>query len=391
MSLSHRVQQLSPSPTLAITAKAKELRSQGYDVISLGAGEPDFNTPDHIIEAAYKAMKDGLTKYTAAAGIQELREAICRKLEEDNQLHYSPNQVVVCTGAKHALYNIFQTIINPGDEVLIPVPYWVTYPEQVKLAGGVPVFIEGREENGFKVQPEQIEQAITEKTKAIVINSPNNPTGNVYSKSELSRLAEVIVSHDLFIISDEIYEKLIYDDAEHVSIASLGREVFDRTFVVNGVSKPYSMTGWRIGYVAGATTYIKAMADLSSQSVSNSTTIAQYAALAAISGPQETLHNMKAEFKRRRDTTYSLLCQLPGLTCLEPKGAFYLFPNVKEAVENSPYDSADAWAEALLEEEKVAIIPGSSFGSPDNIRISYATSLDLLEAGMARIKRFLER
>jgi aspartate aminotransferase len=391
LTLSDRVKQLTPSSTLAITAKAKELRAQGHDVIGLGAGEPDFNTPDHIIEAAYEAMKQGLTKYTAAAGVIELREAVCQKLKDDNQLSYEPNQIVICSGAKHALYNIFQALINPGDEVLIPTPYWVSYPEQVKLAEGVPVLIEGKEENGFKIQPEQIEQAITPKTKAIILNSPSNPTGSIYTKDELSRLAEVILAHNVFVISDEIYEKLIYDGADHVSIASLGPDLFERTFVVNGVSKPYSMTGWRIGYVAGPTTYIRAMADLSSHSTSNPTTIAQYAALAAISGTQEPLHNMKVEFKRRRDTILPLLRQLPGVTCLEPQGAFYLFPNVKAAVEASPFATVDEWASALLEQEKVALVPGSGFGAADNVRISYATSLDVLEEGVARIKRFLER
>lgn len=391
MSLAERVSNITPSSTLAITAKAKELKEQGHDVIGLGAGEPDFNTPDHIIDAAYQAMKEGQTKYTAAAGIPALRQAICNKLLSDNQLSYQPNQIVVCTGAKHALYNIFQVLLNPGDEVIVPTPYWVSYPEQVKLASGIPVHVEGKEEQDFKVSPAQIEQAITEKTKAIIINSPSNPTGSIYDRAELEAIAEVCVKHDLFIISDEIYEKLIYGEAEHVSIASFSKEVYDRTFVVNGMSKPYSMTGWRIGYAAGPVKYIKVITDLSSHSTSNPTSISQYAALAALEGTQEPLEMMKKEFKKRRDIILPLLRELPGVTCLEPKGAFYLFPNVSKAIEKSPYSSAEEWAEALLEEEKVAIIPGSGFGAPDNIRISYATSLDVLEEGMRRIKRFLQR
>lgn len=391
MSLSERVSTLTPSSTLAITAKAKELKAQGFDVVGLGAGEPDFNTPEHIIEAAIKSMHEGQTKYTPAEGILPLREAICQKLLEDNQLKYTPKQIIVCSGAKHALYNIFQVIINPGDEVIIPTPYWVSYPEQVKLAGGHPVYVEGKEENGFKVTPEQIQQAVTSKTKAIIINSPSNPTGSIYDKAELEALAEVCLKNDLFILSDEIYEKLIYGDAEHVSIASLSPELYERTFVVNGMSKPYSMTGWRIGYAAGPEKYIRAMVDLSSHSTSNPTSIAQYGALAALVGTQEPLEMMKKEFAQRRDVTLALLNELPGVSCLEPKGAFYLFPNVSEAVKNSAYSTTDEWVAALLEEEKVALVPGSGFGAPDNIRISYATSLDVLKEGVKRIERFLKK
>jgi aspartate aminotransferase len=391
MSLSDRVSTITPSSTLAITAKAKELKAEGHDVIGLGAGEPDFNTPEHIIDAASKAMQEGHTKYTPAAGIPELKKAICTKLLTDNQLNYQPNQIIVCSGAKHALYNIFQAIVNPGDEVIIPTPYWVSYPEQVKLAGGVPVYVEGKEGNQFKVSPDQIKQAISSKTKAIIINSPSNPTGSIYCKTELEAIADVCVNNGLFIVSDEIYEKLTYGDAEHISIASLSKEVYERTFVVNGMSKPYSMTGWRIGYAAGPATYIKAMSDLSSHSISNPTSVAQYGALAALEGTQEPLLMMKKEFEHRRNTILPLLQELPGVTCMEPKGAFYLFPNVSEAVQNSPYASSDEWVAALLEEEKVALIPGSGFGAPDNIRISYATSLDVIEEGVRRIKRFLQK
>jgi aspartate aminotransferase len=391
MSLANRVLNLSPSSTLAITARAKALRAEGHDVIGLGAGEPDFNTPEHILEAAWRAMKEGHTKYTPAAGILPLRQAIQEKLKQDNNLSYSVDQIVVCCGAKHALYNIFQVLINKGDEVIIPTPYWVSYPEQVKLAEGVPVFVEGKEENQFKITPEQLEQVITSRSKAIIINSPSNPTGSLYSKTELAALAEVCLKHNLFIISDEIYEKLIYGDAEHFSIASLSEELLKKTFVVNGVSKPYSMTGWRIGYVAGPQPYMKAIDDLASHSTSNPTSIAQYAALAALEGTQEPLVEMKKAFKQRRDRVYDSLVKMPGVSCVMPQGAFYLFPNVRQVVEKSPYQSADEWAEALLEKEKVALVPGSGFGAPDNVRISYATSLEALEEAMNRIRRFIEQ
>ena len=391
MSLSERVSTLTPSSTLAITAKAKALREQGHDVIGLGAGEPDFNTPEHIIEAAYQAMREGHTKYTPAAGIAELRQAICRKLKQDNDLDYTPEQVVVCAGAKHALYNIFQVIVNPGDEVIIPAPYWVSYPEQVKLAGGQPVIIEGRENNAFKITPEQLEQAITPKTKAVIINSPSNPTGSLYTKKELEKIAQVCLQHDLFVVSDEIYEKLIYGAVAHVSIASLSADIIERTFVVNGMSKPYAMTGWRMGYVAGPSKYMKAMSGLVSHSTSNPTSFAQYGALAALEGTQEPLARMRQEFQQRRDTVLPLLRELPGVTCVEPQGAFYLFPNVKAAVEQSPYDNTDDWAKALLDEAKVALVPGTGFGAPDNVRISYATSLEALQEAIRRIAQFLEK
>ncbi|GAB7387565.1 aspartate transaminase AspB [Bacillaceae bacterium] len=390
MKLSERVSKLSPSPTLAITAKAKELKSQGFDVVGLGAGEPDFNTPEHIIAAAVKAMKEGHTKYTPSAGIMELRKAICEKLKKDNGLSYEPGQIMVANGAKHVLYNVFQAVLDPGDEVIVPSPYWVSYPEQVKLAGGNPVFIEGREENEFKITPEQIEAAVTPRTKGIIINSPNNPTGSIYTRDELEDIARVCVKHELLIVSDEIYEKLIYDGHEHVSIASLGPEAYARTVVINGVSKPYSMTGWRIGYAAGDEKLIKAMTDLSSHSTSNPVTFAQYGAIEALTGTQEPLHRMKAEFERRRNRVVELLNEVEGIRCAKPKGAFYVFANVAEAVKKGGYASVDEWAEALLEKEKVAVVPGTGFGAPNHMRISYAASLELLEEGIRRIKRFVE-
>ncbi|WP_027417534.1 pyridoxal phosphate-dependent aminotransferase [Aneurinibacillus terranovensis] len=390
MNLSQRVEQVTPSKTLAITAKAKELKSQGFDVVGLGAGEPDFNTPQHIIDAAVKAMEEGQTKYTAASGIIELKKAICEKLADDNGLSYQPSQILVTNGAKHALYNLFQALLNPGDEVIIPIPYWVSYPEMVVLAEGVPVFIEGKEENEFKVTPEQIEAAITPKTRAFILNSPSNPTGSIYRKEELKAIADVCLRHHILIVSDEIYEKLIYDGLEHVSIASLSQAAYENTVVINGMSKPYSMTGWRIGYAAGNEQLIKAMTNLSSHSTSNPTTFAQYGALAALKGSQEPLRVMKEEFDKRRRAITELMNDIEGVYCTMPKGAFYLFANVSEAMQKGGFTNVDEWAQALLEKEYVALIPGSGFGAPHHVRISYATSLEQLQEGAARIKRFVE-
>ncbi len=392
MKLSKRVQQLSPSPTLAITATAKSLKQQGYDVIGLGAGEPDFNTPEHIMQAAKEAMDAGHTKYTASGGIPELKKAIVDKLQRDNGLTYEPNQITVATGAKHALYNLFQAIIDPGDEVIIPAPYWVSYIEQVKLAGGEAVVIEGKESNSFKITPEQLKEAITERTKAVLINSPSNPTGMVYFEDELRALGEVCVEHDLLVVSDEIYEHLIYDEGvKHVSIASLSKELYDRTIIINGVSKTYSMTGWRIGFAAGPADIIKAMTDLASHSTSNPTSIAQYAAIAALNGTHEPVEVMKKAFVERRDYVVDRLNQIPGFTCLKPPGAFYAFVNIREALEQSgKYQTPDEWASALLEKELVAVVPGSGFGSNDHMRISYATSMEQLEKALDRIERFVK-
>ncbi|WP_134699020.1 pyridoxal phosphate-dependent aminotransferase [Ammoniphilus sp. YIM 78166] len=390
MRLSQRVKQLSPSTTLAITAKANELKKQGIDVVGLGAGEPDFNTPQHIIDAAVEAMQEGKTKYTAAAGIPELREAICKKLKDDNGLTYSPAQISVANGAKHVLYNIFQAILDPGDEVIVPIPYWVSYPEQVLLADGQPVFVEGKESNEFKITAEQLREAITDRTQAVIINSPSNPTGTVYSREELQAIADVCIEKGILMISDEIYEKLIYDGAEHVSVASLSEAAYNHTIVVNGMSKPYSMTGWRIGYAAGSKELIDAINNLSSHSTSNPTTFAQYGALEALRGTQEPLEMMKKEFEQRRNAVVELLNSIDGIHCVKPKGAFYIFANVSEAVKKGGYANTDEWAKVLLEKEYVALIPGSGFGAPNHIRISYATSMAQLEKGIERIKRFVE-
>lgn len=391
MEFANRVKTLTPSATLEITAKAKSLRQQGHDVIGLGAGEPDFNTPEHILDAANKAMREGFTKYTPSGGIPELKLAIVAKLKQEQALDYNKNQVIVTTGAKHALFTLFQVILNPRDEVIVPSPYWVSYPEQVKLAEGIPVVVNAREENQFKITPEQLEGAITEKTKAVIINSPSNPTGMVYSKEELEKIGEVCKKHNILVVSDEIYEKLIYSTDPHVSIAEISKDLKERTVIINGVSKSHSMTGWRIGYAIGNADIIKAMTNLASHSTSNPTSIAQFAALAAYDSSQEKVEEMRQAFRQRLNKLYELITDIPGISCIKPKGAFYLFPNVKEAARKNGFDSVDEWVKALLEEEKVALVPGSGFGAPDNVRLSYATSLDQLEEAAKRIERFVNK
>ncbi|OLS40267.1 pyridoxal phosphate-dependent aminotransferase [Bacillus sp. MRMR6] len=388
--LANRVLSLTPSTTLAITAKAKELKEQGVDVIGLGAGEPDFNTPQHILDAAVQSMEQGHTKYTPSAGLPALKKVIISKFKQDQNIHYNMNEIIVGNGAKHVLYTLFQVLLNEGDEVIIPIPYWVSYPEQVKLAGGVPVYVEGLESNSFKITPEQLADTITDKTRAIIINSPSNPTGVIYSEEELSELGKICLEHDILIVSDEIYEKLIYGENKHVSIAQLSPELREQTIIVNGVSKSHSMTGWRIGYAAGNKEIIEAMTNLASHSTSNPTTTAQYASIAAYNGPQEPVAVMRQAFEERLEIIYSKLTAIPGFTCVKPQGAFYLYPNVKQAAKLTGYEDVDAFVEALLVEAKVAVIPGSGFGTPDNIRLSYATSLDQLEQAVARIHQFVE-
>ncbi|WP_065409245.1 pyridoxal phosphate-dependent aminotransferase [Pseudobacillus wudalianchiensis] len=387
--LAQRVKALTPSTTLAITAKAKEMKAQGIDVIGLGAGEPDFNTPEHIIEAAYESLKKGQTKYTPSGGLPELKDAIIGKFEKDQDLTYKRSEIIVTVGAKHALYTLFQVILDEGDEVIIPTPYWVSYPEQVKLADGTPVYVEGKEENHFKITPEQLESVITPKTKAVIINSPSNPTGMIYSREELEALGEVALKHNIWIISDEIYEKLVYGENKHVSIAEISPALKEQTIIINGVSKSHSMTGWRIGYAVGNEQVIKAMTDLASHSTSNPTAVSQYGTIAAYEGTQEPVEEMKKAFEERLNIIHSKLNEIPGVSCLKPQGAFYLFPNVKEAAKLTGFSDVDGFVKALLEDAKVAVIPGSGFGSPDNIRLSYATSLDLLEAAVARIAEYV--
>jgi aspartate aminotransferase len=388
--LANRVNALTPSTTLAITAKAKELKDQGEDVIGLGAGEPDFNTPQHILDAAVQSMNQGHTKYTPSAGLPTLKKAIIGKLERDQGLLYKPSEIIVANGAKHALYTLFQVLLNEGDEVIIPTPFWVSYPEQVKLAGGKPIYVEGSEAVQFKITPDQLENAITEKTKAVIINSPSNPTGVIYSEAELFELGEICIKHNILIVSDEIYEKLIYGEGEHVSIAQLSPELKEQTIIINGVSKSHSMTGWRIGYAAGNQEIIEAMTNLASHSTSNPTTTAQYATIAAYNGSQDSVEEMRKAFANRLEIIYDKLVAISGFTCVKPQGAFYLYPNVKEAAEITGFKDVDSFVEALLVEAKVAVVPGSGFGTPDNIRLSYATSLEQLEIAVERIQKFVE-
>ncbi|PGL71928.1 pyridoxal phosphate-dependent aminotransferase [Bacillus sp. AFS055030] len=390
MKLAKRVSALTPSTTLAITAKAKEMKDQGIDVIGLGAGEPDFNTPVEIIEEAYSAMLKGQTKYTPSNGLPALRKTICDKLLNDQGLTYSPGEVVVTNGAKHALYTLFQAILDPGHEVIIPTPYWVSYPEQVILAEGVPVFIEGYEHQQFKVTPEQIEAAITENTKAIIINSPSNPTGMIYNEEELKAIGEICLKHDILIVSDEIYEKLVYDGAKHVSIASLSPELKEQTIIINGVSKSHSMTGWRIGYAVGNKEIINAMTNLASHSTSNPTTMAQIATIKAYELGDGPVEEMRVAFEDRLNKTYERLISIPGFSCVKPNGAFYLFPNVTEAAKMAGYQNVDEFSTELLEKANVAVIPGSGFGSPNNIRLSYATSQEQLDKALDRIEQFMK-
>ncbi len=388
--LAERVKTLTPSTTLAITAKAKALKAEGIDVIGLGAGEPDFNTPRNILDAAIDSMEKGLTKYTPAGGLPVLKQAIIDKLQRDNNLTYAQNEVMVGVGAKHVLYTLFQVLLNEGDEVIIPIPYWVSYPEQVKIAGGVPVYVEATAAQNYKMTPEQLRNAITPKTKAVIINSPSNPTGMIYSKEELTALAAVAVEKDILIVSDEIYEKLVYGGVKHFSIAEVSEEVKARTIVVNGVAKSHSMTGWRIGYGAGDAAIIKAMTDLASHSTSNATTTAQYAAIEAYNGPQDAVEEMRQAFEARLEKVFPQVEAIPGFSVIRPQGAFYLLPDVTEAAQKTGFASVDEFASALLTEANVAVIPGSGFGAPRTIRLSYATSLDLIEEAIRRIDTFVK-
>ncbi|MDW0111598.1 pyridoxal phosphate-dependent aminotransferase [Sporosarcina saromensis] len=388
--LANRVSTLSPSTTLAITAKAKEMKEAGIDVIGLGAGEPDYNTPANILEAAYASMQEGKTKYTPSGGLPALKDAVIEKLKHDQGLDYSRAEIMIGIGAKHVLYTLFQVILDPEDEVIIPTPYWVSYPEQVKLAGGKPVFVDSTSSSQFKVTATQIKEAVTDKTKAVIINSPGNPTGMIYSRQELEQIASVCQEKDIWIISDEIYEKLIYGTEQHVSIAQLSQDAKDRTFIINGVSKSHSMTGWRIGYIAGDKEVVSAMTNLASHSTSNPTTTSQYATIEAYNGPQDAVEEMRKDFESRLERIYPQLVAIPGFKVIKPQGAFYLLPEVSEAMEKTGFSSVDDFAAALLTEAKVAVIPGSGFGSPNTIRLSYATSIDLLEEAVSRIHSFVK-
>ncbi|MEH2168836.1 MAG: pyridoxal phosphate-dependent aminotransferase [Nostoc sp.] len=385
MKLAARVSQVTPSLTLAIAAKAKALKVEGIDVCSFSAGEPDFDTPAHIKAAAVKALDDGKTKYGAAAGEPKLREAIAHKLKIDNGLDYKSENVIVTNGGKHSLYNLIVALIDPGDEVIIPAPYWLSYPEMVTLVGGVPVIVSTDATTGYKITPEQLRKAITPKTKLFILNSPSNPTGMVYTPDEIKALAQVVVDADIFVVSDEIYEKILYDGAEHISIGSLGKEIFDRTLISNGFAKAYSMTGWRLGYLAGPVEIIKAASTIQGHSTSNVCTFAQYGAIAALQSPQDCVEEMRQAFAKRRQVMLDRLNAIPGLSTASPDGAFYLFPDISKTGLKSL-----GFCDALLEEHQVAVIPGIAFGADDNIRLSYATDMTMIEKGMDRLEKFVK-
>ena len=391
--LSQKAKQISPSPTLSIDAKAKEMKSEGKDVIGFGAGEPDFDTPLHIKEAAISAINQGFTKYTPASGIPELKEAVCAKLLKENALEYQPQQIVVSNGAKHSLDNVFCALLDPGDEVLIPAPFWVSYPELVKLNDGTPVILETLPEDNYKLRGPQLEKAITPRTKALILNSPSNPTGHLYLKEELEEIASVAVKHNIFIVSDEVYEKLLYDDSQHISIAALGEDIKKLTIVVNGVSKTYAMTGWRIGYTASCSEIAKAMADIQSQNASNPNSIAQKAACAALSGPQDCVEQMRRAFEERRNYMLERIEAMPYLSFIRPQGTFYLFVYIGETFSHRfrgiSVENADRFAQLLLEHYGVAVVPGRGFGAPEYARFSYATSLENIQRGLDRLEAFL--
>jgi aspartate aminotransferase len=383
--LSARVKSIKPSPTLAVDSKAKAMKAEGADVINFGVGEPDFDTPENIKEAAIKALHEGKTKYTAAGGIDPLKDAIIEKFKRDNGLDYERGEVVVSCGAKHSLYNISQALFDEGDEILIPSPYWVSYPDQALLAGATPVIVKTEEKESFRLKIDDLKSAVTGKTKALILNSPSNPTGQTYDRGTLEEIAEVALKNGFYVISDEVYEKLLYDGAEHVSIASLGGEIKEKTVVVNGVSKTYAMTGWRIGYAAGPSEIIKAMAKIQSQSTSNPTSIAQWASIEAINGTQDSIGMMLVEFDRRRKFLVDGLNSIDGISCLSPSGAFYAFPNTSGLYSGKVGGSNDL-AMYLLEEANVALVPGDAFGDDNYVRISYATSLDDIEKALDRIR-----
>lgn len=393
--LSERAKKIKPSPTLAIDSRAKAMKASGTDVISLGVGEPDFDTPENIKEAAVRALRDGFTKYTPVGGIDPLKDAISAKLKKDNGLEYKKDEVIVSCGAKHSLYNIAQALYGPGDEIIIPSPYWVSYPDQVMLNDAKPVFVKTFESDSFMVKPEALTECITDRTKALILNSPSNPTGLTYDRKALEKIAEVALKHNLYIISDEIYEKLLYDGAAHVSIASLDKELKQRTIVVNGLSKSHAMTGWRIGYAAGPSDVIKAMTNIQSQSTSNPTSIAQVAAIEALTGPQDFTGTMVTEFDKRRRYLVSELNNTEGITCIMPTGAFYAFPNTAAVYgrkfNGKSINGSSDLAIYLLEEAGVAVVHGDAFGDDDYIRLSYATSMGDIKKALARIQDAIKK
>ena len=393
--LSNRAKGLKPSPTLAINAKAKAMQAQGIRVVSFGAGEPDFDTPENIKRAAVKSIEENFTKYTAVGGIDELKDAVIQKFQRDNQLTYKRSQILISCGGKHSFYNLAQALFDRGDEVIIPAPYWVSYPPMVALAEATPVIIETKEENGFKVTTEDLKKAITPRTKALVLNSPCNPTGSSYTKKELEKIAEIALSRGFYVISDEIYEKIVYDGFEFRSIASLGEEIKGRTIIVHGVAKTYAMTGWRIGYTAGSEEIISAMSNIQSQSTSNPTSISQKASVEALIGPQDEVKKMVSAFAQRRNYIVDRLNEIPGISCFKPIGAFYVFPNFSEyygkSYQGKKISNSTDLADYFLDVAKVAVVPGVEFGADPFERLSYATSMEDIREGVDRIEEALKQ
>ena len=392
MNVSNRAQQLTPSVTLAAAAKAKALKAKGVDVLSLTVGEPDFVTPKNIQKAAIASIEDGRASYyTPSGGIPELKQAIVSYVEREYQLRYQPKQVIVTDGAKYALYLLFQAILNVGDEVIIPVPYWVSYGEQVKLAEGKPVFVSSTQEQSFKVSVAQLEAVRTDKTKAIILNSPSNPTGVIYTEEELRQIGEWAVAHNILIIADDIYGRLVYNGHRFTPIATISEAIRQQTIIINGVSKTYAMTGWRIGFAVGDEKIIQAMTQLASQSTSNPVAVSQYAAIEALTGEQSTVEDMRQAFEKRLNHIYPKVAALPGVSLIKPEGAFYLFPNVKKTLEICGYDNVTNWVEDLLHEALVALVTGEGFGAPEHVRMSYATDLMTLEKAIERMNDFIEK
>ncbi|ABR48805.1 aminotransferase, class I and II [Alkaliphilus metalliredigens QYMF] len=391
--LSKKGLSVSSSITLAIDSKAKQMKAEGMNVISFGVGEPDFQTPDYIKQAAIKAIEEKSIGYTPAPGMLQLRQSICNKLASDNELEYLPQHIIVSNGAKHSVYNIFQAVCNPGDEVIIPVPYWVSYPEHVKMADAIPVYIDCPEENDFKMKPEDFLAAISSKTKAIILNSPSNPTGAVYSKKELEQIAKIAVDHNILVVSDEIYEKLIYGNEKHVSIASLNSEIKDLTIVINGMSKGYAMTGWRIGYTASNSEIAKIMSNIQSHATSNPNTVAQYASIEALERDQSSIETMRLAFDERRKYMINRVNEIQNLSCIAPNGAFYIMMNISQligkVVDGKIINGSMDFAEVLLDRTHVAVVPGIAFGVDHLVRLSYANSMENITEGLNRIDKFL--
>lgn len=393
LKISKKASAISPSPTLAIDSKFKEMKKEGIPVVGFGAGEPDFNTPENIKNAGIEAIKNNITKYTPASGTLELKAAVCQKLKRDTGLEYSTSNIVISNGGKHSLTNTFTCICDPGDEVILPAPYWVSYPEMIKLADAVPVIIEGAEENNFKFTAEQLESAITPKTRALVLNTPSNPTGMVYTKDELEKIAEIAVRNNIYIIFDEIYEKLVYE-GEHTNIATLGDEIRDLTIIVNGLAKTYAMTGWRIGFIAANKKLAKAMGNIQSHATSNPNSIAQAAAVEALNGDQSIIETMKKTYIERRDYMVDKINSIDGLSCKTPHGAFYVFMNVKDVLNKEHYgkmiNTANELCQDILDRALVALVPSEGFGVDGYVRLSYATSMDTIKTGLDRIEKYLK-